>query len=196
MSTCLSLVELLSRRGEQRLESTVRSPATFAIRDEVSFYVESFARSLARSFHAGRPFPRSLAIASGNRLHILASGFFLALAGRSVCDFQTRVRRRHAHARALACVREPRRVTHSNKLATVLTTVQADICDGKLWTKGAREEREREDSRGERGRDATSSSSATSSSGESPHGTWARYTHVALRTILFTNYFIYPACSN
>lgn len=28
-----------------------------------------------------------------------------------------------------------RRVTHGNKLATVLTTVQADICDGKLWAK-------------------------------------------------------------
>lgn len=55
------------------------------------------------------------------------------------------------HARTLRmCVREPRRVTHSNKLATVLTTVQADICDGKLWTKGGTA---REGRRGEQGRE-------------------------------------------
>lgn len=79
------------------------------------------------------------------------------------------------HARTLRmCVREPRRVTHSNKLATVLTTVQADICDGKLWTKGgtAREERrgeqerEREEKRRPEERDTVAASSATSTGGE------------------------------
>lgn len=70
-----------------------------------------------------------------NCLHILASGFFPALFPRT-CDFQPRELGIERHARA--CVREPRRVTHGNKLATVLTTVQADICDGKLWTKEER----------------------------------------------------------
>lgn len=36
-----------------------------------------------------------------------------------------------------------RRVTHGNKLATLLTTVRADICDGKLWANVARK-RERD----------------------------------------------------
>lgn len=45
--------------------------------------------------------------------------------------------------------RGPRRVTRGNKLAPVLTTVQADICDGKLWPKGE-SERERERTRAER----------------------------------------------
>lgn len=55
----------------------------------------------------------------------------------------------HASKHAHAGVRESRWVTHSNKLATVLTTVQADICDGKLWTKGgrAREKSEKETKR-------------------------------------------------
>lgn len=109
------------------------------------------------------------------------------------------------HARTLRmCVREPRRVTHSNKLATVLTTVQADICDGKLWTKGgtAREERrgeqgrerEREEKRRPEERDTVAASSATSTGGECTVR-WMS-TYVLLPTILFTNYFICPAYSN
>lgn len=43
-----------------------------------------------------------------------------------------------------------RRVTHGNKLATVLTTVQADICDGKLWAKVEGKEGKRHEERGKR----------------------------------------------
>jgi len=67
--------------------------------------------------------------------------WFLPCADPAYAIFRRELgRERHAHAR---------RVIHSNKLATVLTTVQADICDGKLWTK-EEIERERERTRGKR----------------------------------------------
>lgn len=90
------------------------------------------------------------------------------------------------HARTLRMyARESWRVTHSNKLATVLTTVQADICDGKLWTKGgtAREERKgkerREEKRGTRLRPSPPLRPVVS----------ARYVNEYIRTP--PNYFIY-----
>jgi len=75
-------------------------------------------------------------------------------------------------------VYKPQKVAHCNKLATILTTVQVDICDGKLWTKGKNEsERERE---------------------KALEGMVAILFDARRRfsAILFTNYFICSAYSN
>lgn len=80
-----------------------------------------------------------------NRSYILAHTIARTRVALPYADSVHAIFRRKLDRGMRTLVYKPRRAAHSNKLATVLTTVQADICDGKLWTKGENEsERERE----------------------------------------------------